>query len=232
MTTLLARAVTIICCEVDLQEGDDLNVRFWHLADIECRPAVCPLLGAKRTLLIRALMSADDPKWTFANCHQWGSSRRFNLKRMGDRITPPTTKIVTPATASRMLNGSSSRLARRGREESGMWSRRQWPCCLRPDAVCVSQSWRRDHRPWQRSRPEFRRSIQARSTPRKWTLPKPTARCRGWFLRARIRVGHRQSERRRRADEQTQLQGVSWRRQRSRWPPPVGSATAAIGSHA
>ena len=51
---------------------------------------------------------------------QWGSSRRFNLKRRGDRISAPTTKIVTPATMSRMLSGSSNRLARRGKRDSGM----------------------------------------------------------------------------------------------------------------
>jgi hypothetical protein len=37
------------------------NVCLWHPADIECRHAVCPLLGVKRTSLIRFLMSANDP---------------------------------------------------------------------------------------------------------------------------------------------------------------------------
>ena len=51
---------------------------------------------------------------------QWGSSRRFNLKRMGDTISAPTTKIVTPATMLRMLSGSSILLAKRGKSDFGM----------------------------------------------------------------------------------------------------------------
>ena len=51
---------------------------------------------------------------------QWGSSRRFNLKRSGDRIKAPATKIITPATMFKMLNGSSNRLARREKRNSGM----------------------------------------------------------------------------------------------------------------
>jgi hypothetical protein len=42
------------------------------------------------------------------------------LKRRGDKVNAPTTKIVTPATMSKMLNGSSNRLARRGKRDSGM----------------------------------------------------------------------------------------------------------------
>jgi hypothetical protein len=44
----------------------------------------------------------------------------FNLKRRGDRINAPTTKIVTPATMSRMFSGSSNQLARKGKRDSGM----------------------------------------------------------------------------------------------------------------
>jgi len=51
---------------------------------------------------------------------QCGLSRRVNLKRRGESITAPTKKIVTPATMSRMLNGSSIRLASRGKRDSGM----------------------------------------------------------------------------------------------------------------
>jgi len=40
------------------------NVRLWHLADIDSEDEKSPLLGVKRTSLIRSLMSANDPKQT------------------------------------------------------------------------------------------------------------------------------------------------------------------------
>ena len=52
---------------------------------------------------------------------------------------------------------------------------------LKAGAACVSRSWRRDRRPWQRSRPEFRPPIRVPSAPRRWPLPTRTPRCRGWF---------------------------------------------------
>ena len=85
-----------------------------------CRAPLTNSSIVARVLLVADFIDSIDPGGTFANCRQWGSSRRFNLKRMGDRISPPTTKIVTPATMSRMLNGSSSRLASRGKRDSGM----------------------------------------------------------------------------------------------------------------
>jgi uncharacterized protein len=51
---------------------------------------------------------------------QCGSSRRFNLKSTGDRMSAATTKIVVPATTSRTLSGSSKLLAKRGKKDSGM----------------------------------------------------------------------------------------------------------------
>jgi hypothetical protein len=41
-------------------------VRLWHKADSLGRLATRLLLGGKRTSLIRSLMSANDPKRTFA----------------------------------------------------------------------------------------------------------------------------------------------------------------------
>jgi hypothetical protein len=43
------------------------EVRFWHIADIEDRPATCLLSGVKRTSLIRFSMSANDPKRTLSH---------------------------------------------------------------------------------------------------------------------------------------------------------------------
>jgi hypothetical protein len=42
-----------------------LDVCFWHLADIDSEDERSLLLGVKRTSLIRSLMSANDPKRTF-----------------------------------------------------------------------------------------------------------------------------------------------------------------------
>jgi len=42
------------------------NVRLWHKADIDGDDEQCPLSGAKRTSLMSALMSANDPKRTLA----------------------------------------------------------------------------------------------------------------------------------------------------------------------
>ena len=41
-----------------------MHVRYWHLTDVDADAQQCPLLGVKRTSLIRSLMSANDPKRT------------------------------------------------------------------------------------------------------------------------------------------------------------------------
>ena len=85
--------------------GPPSDVRLWHKADIDL-DADCPLSGAKRTSLIRSLMSANDPKRTFVL--RGGEHNRGHWPAFASASSTPD--LVTPSISLAM---SSSRIFHR-----------------------------------------------------------------------------------------------------------------------